>query len=507
MGVFPSAVSRCSRGLTLITALALPVLFFGGIRSAHGQTADTSTELKRPAYQWMRFNEDWSVLRGRDLSKTDDFWDRLKFIPLTPDGSVYLSLGGQARERAEYYHNFLFGDSTPEKSDAYLLTRLRLSADLHVTDYFRIFGEGRSSWATDRDLTGGATNGFESRFTLLNAFGDVRVPLGDGGSATVRGGRFEMIYGSQRMISSADYTNITRTFDGGAGILDIAGWTITGFWTIPVIADVDITNFPFHRVTPHQSLFGIFGTNAREYYPGFPLSPTATPRWPINLDLYWFGVNNEVGSFNGTAGREERHTLGGRTWGKVGETGLDYELEGAGQFGTIGNQSIAAGMVTAVVGYALPVTHWSPRVYVAFDYASGDGSRGGKVGTYNQLFANTHIFLGYIDYIGRQNIISGNGGVSVSPIKDLTLSLQQYFFWRASDQDALYNKSGGILRPGTTTTARYVGAELDLLANYSFTRHLLGYVGYSHFFPGEFIDKTGPSKSSDFVYAAFQYTF
>jgi hypothetical protein len=43
-----------------------------------------------------------------------------------------------------------------------------------------------------------------------------------------------------------------------------------------------------------------------------------------------------------------------------------------------------------------------------------------------------------------------------------------------------------VFRPGTGTTARYVGAEIDLLATYNFTRHLLGYVGYSHFFPGEF---------------------
>jgi hypothetical protein len=157
----------------------------------------------------------------------------------------------------------------------------------------------------------------------------------------------------------------------------------------------------------------------------------------------------------------------------------------------VGNQNIAAGMVTAVLGYTLSVPQLVPRFYLAFDYASGDGHRGGTVGTYNQLFPNTHIYLGCMDCIGRQSIISGNGGVSVTPLKDLTVSLQHYFFWRASDRDALYNKSGGILRPGNTTTARYVGAETDLLVNYSFTRHFLGYVGYSHFFPGDFIRETG----------------
>ena len=129
------------------------------------------------------------------------------------------------------------------------------------------------------------------------------------------------------------------------------------------------------------------------------------------------------------------------------------------------------------------------------------------MGSFNQFYPTAHSFLGYIDYIGRQNIISPSAGVTFSPVHDLTLSLQQYFFWRASDRDALYNKSGAVLRPGTGTTATYVGAEIDLLAAYNFTRQLLGSVGYSHFFPGEFIRKTGPSRDSDFFYSALQYTF
>jgi hypothetical protein len=52
-----------------------------------------------------------------------------------------------------------------------------------------------------------------------------------------------------------------------------------------------------------------------------------------------------------------------------------------------------------------------------------------------------------------------------------------------------------------------VGAEIDLLATYNVTRHLQFYAGYSHFFTGEFIRKTGPSRDSDFLYSALQYTF
>ena len=38
-------------------------------------------------------------------------------------------------------------------------------------------------------------------------------------------------------------------------------------------------------------------------------------------------------------------------------------------------------------------------------------------------------------------------------------------------------------------------------------RHLLGYTGYSYFFLGEFIHKSGRHKASNFFYAALQYTF
>src|SRR5216117_1238628 len=414
------------------------------------QAGQTASEPNRPAYQIGsagRFNEDWSSLRGVDLGKTDDFWDRLKFIPLTEDGSVWFTLGGQARERAEYFRQFQFGASEPKQSDAYLLSRFRLTADLHVTPYFRMFAEGKSSFALDRELQGGRTTAFVDEFDLLNGFADIVIPFGEQASATRRGGRQELIFGSQRLVGPGDFTQVPRTFDGGEAIVRIADWTITPVWTQVVVVD----KYRFNESTSDQKLFGVYSTG--------PLHVL-----PVNLDLYWLGVNNARVSFNATAGREERQTLGGRVWGKVGATGLDFEVEGASQFGTVGRGDIAASMATAVVGYSLPVPRLSPRVYLEFDYASGDERPGGDVGTFNQLFPTAHSFLGYIDYIGRQNIISPNAGFTISPI---------------------HNKTGGVLRPGTGTTARYVGAEIDLFATYNLTRHVLGYAGYSRFFAGE----------------------
>jgi hypothetical protein len=474
--------------------LGLAVTWLGivpGARPVFAQTSQAQSEIKRPAYQLGRFDEDWSVLRGVDRGQTDDFWDRLKFIPLTADQSVWLTLGGQVRERFEYFTQFLFGASQPKQSDGYLLSRYRLSADLHVSPYFRMFAEGKSAFALDRDLQGGRTTAFVDEFDLLNGFVDIMIPFGTQASVTLRGGRQELIFGSQRLVGPGDFTQIPRTFDGGMAIARIADWTVTPFWTEPVLIT---QKYKFNESSSDHKFFGVFASGP-------------APLLSVILDLYWLGVDNVGASFNGTSGHEERHTLGGRGHGPIGPTGLDFEVEGASQFGTVGRRHIAAAMFTTVLGYTLPVPRLTPRVYVAFDYASGDKKPGGDVGTFNQLFPNGHSYLGYIDYIGRQNIVSANGGVAISPLQGLSLSLQQYFFWRDSDRDALYNKSAAVFRPGTTTRARYVGAETDLLATYNVTRHLLGYAGYSRFFTGEFISKTGPDKDSDFYYVALQYTF
>src|SRR5438132_6965302 len=334
----PAPLPRLGLVVVMSVALLLPSLVHG-VPLAWAQAGQPPSELKRPAYQIGsagRFNEDWSVLRGVDLDKTDDFWDRLKFIPLSPDQNVWLTIGGQARERGEYFRQFLFGNSEPKQSDGYLLSRYRLSGDLHVTRYFRMFAEGRSAFALDRDLQGGRTNAFVDELDLMNGFADVMIPLGQQASVTLRGGRQELIFGSQRLVGPGDFTQVPRAFEGGAAIAQIAGWTITPFWAQSVVID----KYRFNKSTSDLQLFGVFGTGLLHVL-------------PVNLDLYWLDADNRTGTFNVTVGRERRHTLGGRLSGKIGSTGLDLELEGAGQFGTVGRGDIAASMYTTVLGYTL----------------------------------------------------------------------------------------------------------------------------------------------------------
>jgi len=200
----------------LATAIALalqsPLLY--GILPAWAQSEKPTGEVKRPALQIgsaLRFNEDWSTLEGVDTTTTDDFWDRLKFIPLTPDQSVWLSIGGQARARFEHFDNFQFGASAPKRSDTYLLSRFRLNTDLHITPYFRLYFEGKSSLSTDRDLQGRNSTAFYDQADLFNGFAEVVIPFKKDAGVTLRGGRQELLFGSQRLVGPGDFTQVPHT--------------------------------------------------------------------------------------------------------------------------------------------------------------------------------------------------------------------------------------------------------------------------------------------------------
>lgn len=150
---------------------------------------------------------------------------------------------------------------------------------------------------------------------------------------------------------------------------------------------------------------------------------------------------------------------------------------------------------------------WSPRLLAGFDAGSGDDEPGGDVQTFNQLYPLGHAHLGFVDLIGRQNILAPSVGLSVRPRTGTTLAARVFRFWRQSDQDAVYNAGGGVLRAGDLGTSKAIASEIDVWLNHGFGRHTTTLVGYSHVFPGDFIRESGTAQDIDFFYVQLQYTF
>jgi hypothetical protein len=435
------------------------------------------------SYQNLRFEEDWSCC------DECHYFAPIKYVEFEPSYPIWASFGGQIRLRGEGWKHY---DFNRDNDDSYLLTRVRLHADIHYAEYARVFVEGKAALMTgDREDSGGRRSQEIDVLSLQNAFLEVGLPFGEW-EAKMRAGRQELIMGKERLLSPFDWSNSRRTFDALVLILDdCCCWKITSFYSTAV----RIKKYEYNTGSGDH-LFGVYA----EGKPGFLQ----------NLDVYVLGQRRKKATYNTIADvKERRYTIGARIGGNVDYTPWDYEIEGAFQWGEHGSGDVSASMLSAELGYLIPLECWEPRAHFNLDYASGDEHRTDvDIETFSQLFPNSHCHLGYIDTIGRQNIFALSTGVAACPCDQLFIETQYHWFWRADRSDALYNGAGRIIRPANASTRVYVGSELDLLVKYCFSPEWMAFAGYSHFFPGAFLDRSAtPHQDIDFTYLGLQFTF
>jgi hypothetical protein len=184
-----------------------------------------------------------------------------------------------------------------------------------------------------------------------------------------------------------------------------------------------------------------------------------------------------------------------------------WDAEGMLQFGSFGSNGILAQAFTVGGGYDFKDCPLTPQVWLCYDFASGSPDPGvGTYRTFNQLFPFGHYYLGFLDLVGRQNIIDVNGQIAFFPTKWITSFIQYHVFRLDSPKDALYNAAGiPIRRDPTGRAGDDVGDEIDLVTNIHLDKHQDILLGYSHLYSGAFIRATGNPRSPDFFY--LQYSF
>jgi Alginate export len=465
-------------------ALALGLLAGGAAAPA---SADASAASARPAYQFLPQNEDWSRLRDAAPGAPRDFWDPIKYVPL--GDRVWASFGASLRGRLEHWSDFNFGAATPEDDDTFALSRLLIHGDLQLGERARVFVQMKSSLATHRDLPGGVRTLDVDSVALQQGFADVRLASRGGRSLTARLGRQSYLYGRQRLVSPLPWANTLRAWDGATARLALPGWNVDGFWSL----FAPVRQYEFNRPDPDEQFYGVYATGRR-------IASLAA------LELYALGRSRNPGpGWNGTRGYENRLTLGTRIATPLGFDWLALETEGAYQLGRIGGASVRAYMFTAELT-ATAAGWWSaPRFELTFDYASGDHRPGGDVQTFDQLYPLAHAYLGYMDFVGRQNSVAVSPELVFTPLRDTRFEIAGHVFRRAERLDAFYNGGGVAFRPGGPGTSRAIGGELDAVLRHSFGRHLAGELGYGHFFPGAFLEAATPGNGMDFFYAQLEY--
>lgn len=436
-----------------------------------------------PKYQTLRFNEDWSGMP----QNYGDWSDRLKKINLDDHGENWLSMGGQVRVRGELWRGFGFNDNN---DDEFALFRFFGWMDLHLGENIRVFVQPESTHATNRDLPGGkrATLDVDSA-DLLDAFAEFSFDFGDDYRFSVRGGRQELLFGKQRLISPLDWSNNRRTFDGFSATLKPTdgNWKLDAFLTQLVRSN----KYRFDGTDDNVTFYGIY------------FNEKVGEDQKYDVDAYLLGLHTDL-----TVGDSDRFTAGARMAGPIAE-GFSFDAEGAYQFGSTNGLDIGAWMFAGDLNYLFADYDSKPKITLGIDLASGDDDpTDTDSGTFNQLFPLGHAYLGYIDVVGRQNIMDYRASASFWPApKKLQVKADVHFFERMESQDALYNAGGGVVRAGAAGTDESVGTEIDLTAKYLLDRHTVISGGYSHFFAGDFLDDAPPSDDIDFVWLQYQFTF
>ncbi len=403
-----------------------------------------------------------------------DLWKRL------PVGQMMLDLGGEYRLRQHNEHILL-------RDNDFLLQRTRLYANLQARPWLRLYGEAIDATSSYEDLPPRAIE--ENRFDALNLFGDVRLWDGQRAEIWFRGGRQELLYGKERLISPLDWANTRRTFDGFKVFARGEKWNVDAFWVRPVPLAQHLGNdHNFDHPDTSQEFLGIYLTRK-----GLTNQ---------TVDLYYL----RLAEYDGRPDFDY-HTLGARWEGKY-ENWL-AEAEAGYQLGEYGVQDHSAGFYTIGGGRKLVRLPWNMVFWTYFDWASGNDPTARTHGTFNQLFPFGHRYLGFMDIVGRQNIEDLNFQLTVAPWKPIELLLWWHIFHLDQAQDALYDPGGAIVRQDPTGAAGTdVGQELDLLLRWTITPRAEVQFGYSHLFPGDFLRNTpGGAPGKDFYYTQFTARF
>jgi hypothetical protein len=423
-------------------------------------------------FKLMRYDENY--FRLKDSART--FYNRIKYIPLSQSGSVYLSFGCEVRQELDYFIHEDWGASGLGR-DVFLLQRYHLHADLHLGNRIRLFGQLRSG-LEDRRRNGPRPID-EDQLNVQNLFVDVIAYTEMDRTITLRLGRQEVYYGSGRLIDVRNGPNLRLYFDGAKVAYASSGLKLDAF----VLAEPMVNTGIFDNASTRKAnLWGIYST--------YTIPQSA------NFDFYYLGINRENTRFEEGIADEVRHTVGTRFW-KNG-AGFVYNFEAMYQFGKFGSGNIRALGLSSEIGFLFGNLKGAPAIKLRNDIISGDKRKGdGRLGTPNGLYPNGGYF-GMNPQVGPANLISVHPNFTWSPKNKVGLTMDVLFSWRYSTEDGIYGPSGSFRMSGPESDKRYTGTAYINTLSWNINPFLNYNIGVQYFKTGGFINEVIPQHQNGF---------
>jgi hypothetical protein len=464
------------------------------------------------------------------------FTDPLKCVAIGGDGHSYIVFNGTERLR---YENFQYGSlGTKSRSNAAgmpiatagqgigastqregYLTHTALGADLHLTDYFRAYGQlDNATYSGSKLVRPGPSASGRDDLSVVALFAEGKTKVGHDAAYPLfrdtilglRAGRENLGFGSDDFwFAPNGGTNLAGTsFDGFHAYAD-QGATRLDLFAAHIVNEVNFDPNNGNTVLQDRD-------NARQVMWGGHLSHDLSPfsAWGIDgrtgIDAFYYGYSNSAAQYTNSAfltaptslaitsaasfitAHDYRHSIGLRYYGRFNDFTFDYS--GVLQRGSFGAYNVSAWAFHTVTGYNFPALPWQPWAGVQIDGASGGVSQASKGGSNTIMtFQPMRVDALAVSTISvdqaLSNVIALSPRFDLHPkfsvggfdIENLIISVRNNFYLRQQENDAVYAGSyfGNQTASGSNpyqltaiTHGQFIGYQPNLRVSWGFMPHL-----------------------------------
>jgi len=383
-------------------------------------------------------------------------------IPLSAQENQF-KFSGELRVRSEADGRDL---SITSPMNLYSLSRVRLGVEVKPSDVLTVFIRMQDSRTFGEETASGSFNTVANSKNIDLNEGYVVVKEFFSNSLSMKFGRQMMQFGNERIIGALNWNNIGRSFDGvrltvapsSSSALDL--FVMNAGETNAAPSGVSPATVAYKR-DDGQWIAGAFYSLKQSpslLYEGYALYQNITKRSLPGKDSLI------------------RATVGARVKGSFDS--FTYDVEAAGQAGTMNGTDIVAYMAAFSIEYAVG----SPLISSAsvnLDIFSGTApTTVTENNTFEPPFSSGHRFYGYMDYF--TNVYTHMFGRGINDLylrtvhnvsSDITVTPTLHYFTLAEKRTA-------------ATTDKFLGTELDIIALYRFNKNLVFEFGLCGFVPG-----------------------
>jgi hypothetical protein len=369
-------------------------------------------------------------------------------------------------------------------SNSYALSRIRFGLAYQPTSWLRFFGEMQDSRA--EFYRGNPGNTVSDPWDARQGY----IELGkiEGNGAKVRAGRQDILIGSGRLVTSGDWSNITKCYDILHGFVTSDGAKLDIVAGSVVLADparMD-RNKPGEHLYVAYSAFG-------KLIPQASIEPYLMAKTAMNVK----GKDGKLGNADTIYG-------GARLLGKI-PGGFDYTAEAVREGGRYSDESIQAfGYVTGA-GWTFAQAPWHPRLNGDYLWASGNDDRKDH---YHQSFDYLYGAQQPLNSLNGQfawrNVEALRAGVEAAPFKNLTVSVSYRDYWLATTEDGLYNGAGVETVLNVKATSNHVGDGVETMWTYKVAPKTIVGAGIGTLTPGAYLKQS--NKTTGFLYPYISFT-